>query len=604
MSGWTQNVALARIAFSEQDGKAYLFPGSWIAHFCICRYRKFRQQDRAIEIIEEEKKPRDGLFLSDAFLSKEDVFRWFFSPLKFSLAPEWDFRLDSLQQYGLGNVNFLIMILFIVFFNLLYVLSAFPCFLVYSIQWWNLCVTENTQFSNGKVTVAQYRPVEIPQTQAAGTGLESIMLRIETQGAESLAESDQRQRELHINQELFSCASCGAGSKGHAGRADANADLRLFSCLHSVCRRCLASSCIRDDGTAVCPSCLEPTQLPEIGWVEALPRNYWSQARGEANAEHTEPAELECGECAEGEAVESIAGACLDCSELLCSVHWLAHQKGRRTKGHRMTTDVGAVLRTPSGSNAVCKTIGVPCSVHSDYDVVGFCNSCQQMVCKICLERSHRSHSIDRDFQPAILFAKKRAAKKIMETSESGIQKCEASITQLNARVDAVNQAAAEASKEITTSVERLIKTLRREEQRALLRTDETRWSLQKEMEQRLGQKKSAKSQLQRARFLTQASLKGEINNAQFLHVCDMLRGNAERANSECSSKVDLGGLHSLRVIPWGRSEVRWGSSIIWWEVARQVVNGCTLKEKQLIGLGIWVASPENRPKLAAIILR
>ena len=80
--------ALARIAFSEQDGKAYLFPGSWIAHFCICRYRKFRQQDRAIAIIEEKKKPRDGLFLSDAFLSKEDVFRWFFSPLKFSLAPE------------------------------------------------------------------------------------------------------------------------------------------------------------------------------------------------------------------------------------------------------------------------------------------------------------------------------------------------------------------------------------------------------------------------------------------------------------------------------------------------------------------------------------
>ena len=224
-------------------------------------------------------------------------------------------------------------------------------------------MTENTQFSNGKVTVAQYRPVEIPQTQAAGTGLESIMLRIETQGAESLAESDQRQRELHINQELFSCASCGAGSKGHAGRADANADLRLFSCLHSVCRRCLASSCIRDDGTAVCPSCLEPTQLPEIGWVEALPRNYWSQARGEANAEHTEPAELECGECAEGEAVESIAGACLDCSELLCSVHWLAHQKGRRTKGHRMTTDVGAVLRTPSGITLFARPSAsrVPC---------------------------------------------------------------------------------------------------------------------------------------------------------------------------------------------------------------------------------------------------
>ena len=405
---------------------------------------------------------------------------------------------------------------------------------------------------SSKESLAQYRPVEIPQTQAAGTGHESIMSRIETQDAESLAESDQRQRELHITQELFSCASCGAGSKGHAGRADANADLRLLSCLHSVCRRCLASSCIRDDGTAVCPSCLEPTQLPEIGWVEALPRNYWSLARGEANAEHTEPAELECGECAEGEAVESITGACLDCSELLCSVHWLAHQKGRRTKGHRMTTDVGAVFRTPSGSNAVCKTTGIPCSVHTDHDVAGFCNTCQQMVCKVCLERSHRRHSIDREFQPAVLFAKKRAAIKIMETSESGIQKGEASITQLNSRVDAVNQAAEEASKDITTSVERLMNTLRSEEQRALLHIDETRWSLQKEMEQRLGQKKSAKSQLQRARFLTQASLEGEISNAQFLHICDMLRGNAERANSECSRKVDLDGLPLSEVIREG----------------------------------------------------
>ena len=216
-----------------------------------------------------------------------------------------------------------------------------------------------------------------------------------------------------------------------------------------------------------------------------------------------------------------------------------------------MTTDVGAV-RTSSGSNAVCKTIGVPCSVHTNHDVAGFCNTCQEMVCEVCLEQRHRRHSIDHEFQPAVLSKKKRAALKTMETSKSGIQKCEASITQLNARVDAVNQAAEEASKEITTSVERLINTLRSEEKRALLHVDQTRWSLQKEMEQRLGQKKSAKSQLQRARFLTQASLEGEMNNAQFLHICDMLCRNVDQANSECSRKVYLRGFPSSGIIREG----------------------------------------------------
>ena len=369
---------------------------------------------------------------------------------------------------------------------------------------------------------------------------------------ESLAELDRQQRELALEKTLLSCALCGAGASGHEGEADHRIDLRLLSCLHSVCRNCITSSCIRDDGTAVCPSCMEPTHLPPIGWVDALPRNYWFLRKVESQAQ-PEKREMdpECGECAEGEPAEKIVGVCLDCDEPLCDFHWLAHQKGRRTKGHKLSRDVEGLSKPPSNhaEKDQLKSTGVPCATHVDHNVNGFCKTCGEMVCKVCQERTHRQHEIDPDFQVENILAQRRDLERDLEMSSSGLDTGEESIAELNAWIDDVNLEAEEASKDVTASVQRLVDNLRKEEQLTLRRIDEARWSLQKELEKRLEQKKAARSQLERARYLTQALLSGDVNNAQFHHVGNALRRNLNEGQRECGSQLDLSDLPSADVV-------------------------------------------------------
>ena len=364
------------------------------------------------------------------------------------------------------------------------------------------------------------------------------------------------QSQLLLEDVLFSCVSCGAGSvrseSSTTGTRAAALDLRLLSCLHSVCRSCLTSSCVRGDGTAVCPSCMEVTHLQVVGWIDALPRNYWTLARAKSHAGGDKAkASLQCGECAEaddGEVAEAVVGACLDCNELLCALHWLAHQKGRRTKHHRVTDDLDNVSATTQDGESVRVEVqrsasGVPCAMHPGHDVIGLCKTCNQMVCEVCLERSHSQHLVDRQFQSAT--DERSDMEKEMEKSDRGIEACEASIAELNAVIDNVNLEVEKASEEVSTSVQRLIDELRKEEKQALFDIDKARWSLQKELEKRVEQKKTAKSQLQRARFLVQASLAGGtcIKDAQFLHVSGPLRRNLDEGNTECGRAVDLSDL-------------------------------------------------------------
>ena len=126
---------------------------------------------------------------------------------------------------------------------------------------------------------------------------------------------------------------------------------------------------------------------------------------------------------------------------------------------------------------------------------------------------------------------------------------CKESIAELNACIDDINLEAEEASKDVTASVRRLVDDLRKEEKLALRQIDETRWSLQKTLDEKLEQKKAARSQLERARYLTRTSLFEDVNNAQLHHVGNVLRRNLNKAQSECGRQLDPSDLPSPDVV-------------------------------------------------------
>ena len=367
----------------------------------------------------------------------------------------------------------------------------------------------------------------------------------EDYSTEHAGDAAQEQDDLLLESQLFSCASCGSHT-GEGNTSKASTSLRLLSCLHSVCRSCLISCCARGDGTAICPTCMEVTRLPEFGWVDAMPRTYWSLGRcdSEIQAEKRRTPALECGECGESEPGEGVIGGCLDCNELLCSLHWRAHAKSRKTMDHRMSKDVRD-FQSPGEPHSKSKLSRVPCSVHPDHDVTGFCSTCTQLVCDMCLERSHRQHAVDQEFLEAQ--EKKQGLADNLEKSNGGEEACEASIAEINATIAEVNEEAEKASKKVVDSVERLVEDLKKAEKATLHKIDEARWSLQKDLEKKLERKKTAKDQLKRSRFLAKEALDGKINNAQLFDVSSMLHRNINDANTECHAEVDLADLPTPR---------------------------------------------------------
>ena len=372
-----------------------------------------------------------------------------------------------------------------------------------------------------------------------------------------------RERLPRLEDTLFSCASCGLVGSTNPPQPDGSIlaiarlippQLRLLWCLHSVCRPCLVSSCARGDGTAVCPSCMEVTVLPAVGWVDTLHPNYWClrryQTRYQTQSEHAQgKPSLECGECAEGMPVESMVGACLDCHELLCDVHWIAHKKGRKTAAHILTKDLERFSETSRDSLMHMGTVwsGVLCSTHTQHAVVGFCLACKELVCKLCQERNHRQHAIDYEFDLA-QSEKTRLASLLMEGDEAA-EVCERNVADLKAMIEDVNAEATKASEEVTTAAQKVIKYLRNEEKCTLDSIDESRWFLLKKLEKRLEEKKTAKSRLDRAQYLSQVAIDGGINDAQVLHVHRTLQSNLRRGISDCRKTIDLSGFPSAKSV-------------------------------------------------------
>ena len=185
------------------------------------------------------------------------------------------------------------------------------------------------------------------------------------------------------------------------------------------------------------------------------------------------------------------------------------------------------------------------------------------MVCKVCQKRSHRQHEIDPDVQVETISAQRRDLERDLEMSDTGLDTCEESIAELNACIDDVNLQAEMASKDVTASVQRLVDDLRKEEKLTLHHIDEARWSLQKELDERLEQKKAARSQLERARYLTRESLFKDVNNAQLLHIGNMLHRNLNDGQRECGSQLDVSDLPSPNVVRDGLLRIYRRSSII-----------------------------------------
>ena len=171
---------------------------------------------------------------------------------------------------------------------------------------------------------------------------------------------------------------------------------RLLPCFHVFCLSCLERLPTKmEDGHRVlhCPSCRQPTQLPDKG-PEGLTTAFHinnlmelfqtvKKVLGEGN-------QASCDNC--NKAVSPCA-FCKQCDKLLCQecvdLHagWGAFQSHEIISKDKIRTD--AIKRVPLKKREVAK-----CTDH-DKSMKIFCETCQMLICRDCTVRIHKDHVYD-----------------------------------------------------------------------------------------------------------------------------------------------------------------------------------------------------------------
>ncbi|XP_038056036.1 E3 ubiquitin-protein ligase TRIM56-like [Patiria miniata] len=171
-------------------------------------------------------------------------------------------------------------------------------------------------------------------------------------------------------------------------------DPKMLDCLHSFCLKCLEEMMSKQKPEAekiTCPICRRETQVPD-GGLQSLASSFFlsslvdevkqqEEVLGEASAPT-----VTC-DCGEGKEATS---RCLDCSDNLCQECRKAHGRVKSTKNHQIIS-LGDWKKSKMPPAEHSKSITRMCTIHTDHPLCFFCDTCDTLICSMCVALDHRS---------------------------------------------------------------------------------------------------------------------------------------------------------------------------------------------------------------------
>ena len=207
-------------------------------------------------------------------------------------------------------------------------------------------------------------------------------------------------------------------------------DPRMLPCLHTFCLQCLlkASEIQGAKESLKCPTCDETVALPE-GGIEHLPIDLRRAHEAEVAryGKKLEAGEEACGICFRTDSGPAVA-FCVNCCEFLCKVCDEHHRSARKTHKHEIVVAGGTLKKEEKESKTVaekCREPPMPCVIHDDEVLKFFCEQCEKLICRDCMELEHSDHRSQCNRVEAI-------ATRAMESLKTGTVKCQSALASVN----------------------------------------------------------------------------------------------------------------------------------------------------------------------------
>ena len=164
-------------------------------------------------------------------------------------------------------------------------------------------------------------------------------------------------------------------------------DPHLLSCLHSFCKTCLTDLVNSTNTTIICPTCYEPTLLPNNSGVDDLPCNLRLVHEIEAAIiiAKANSSSITCEGCITD---QPAIAYCVDCEEFICTDCEGTHKRRRNLLHHELLR-----INHLNISSLLTKTKPLFCPHHPKEPLDLYCQVCHTITCRLCVHTGHVGHT-------------------------------------------------------------------------------------------------------------------------------------------------------------------------------------------------------------------
>ena len=252
---------------------------------------------------------------------------------------------------------------------------------------------------------------------------------------------------------------------------------KLLPCLHSFCEKCLQERYEKQSGTSTdgdanaalnprlkCPSCGQEFLVSNNGIAGFLNNQFVIEAVGcEVDIERLGHDEKNCTSCEDESAASSF---CLNCREWLCDACKQAHQRVKVTRDHviksRVEYEKESDLKEQDSPATSPDQKPLYCKLHPHEQLRLFCATCDKLTCRDCQLVEHKDHRYQ--FINEAAGKHREVLKKLLQYLKVNLGLLNDTIRDVETVGTGLEEKEKEIEKEITRSVESVIKALKHRE--------------------------------------------------------------------------------------------------------------------------------------------